>query len=516
MTESNAAEPALARPLPGLFSEPWRLTLATVAAIGLVRLVTLFVTPLELYPDEAQYWTWSHTLDFGYWSKPPMVAWLIAASTGIGGDGEAWIRLPSMLVHLGAALFLYGAGARLFDRWSGYWAAVIYLLMPGVMVSSLVASTDAGLLFFTAAALWAYAGLYRAGTERERMASALALGIALGLGFLSKYAVLYFAGGLVLHALAARDARAAWRARAAAVTVAAFALIALPNILWNAAHRFATVRHTAENANLKGGLFHPEALVEFLVGQVGVFGPVALAALATAGVLALRRRTATAVERLLWCLTLPPLAVVTVLSILSRANANWAAIAYVPASVLAAAWMTRAARARLWLGATVGLQGLITLAAAVLVMAPALADAAGLANSLKRLRGWRETARLVIERADRERALAPLAAVSVDDRFAFYELAYYARDWLAEPGAPPLKIWVRRQAGNQAEATAPLTRETGRRALIASVVTNARGEIARDFAVVGPLEEHSVRLDRKHERDVVLFVGEDFAPQPRK
>ena len=31
----------------------------------------------ELYPDEAQYWLWSRTLDFGYFSKPPMVAWTI-------------------------------------------------------------------------------------------------------------------------------------------------------------------------------------------------------------------------------------------------------------------------------------------------------------------------------------------------------------------------------------------------------------------------------------------------------
>ena len=63
----------------------WRLALWLVAALTILRLAVLFITPLELYPDEAQYWLWSRTLDFGYFSKPPMIAWLIAATTRLGG-----------------------------------------------------------------------------------------------------------------------------------------------------------------------------------------------------------------------------------------------------------------------------------------------------------------------------------------------------------------------------------------------------------------------------------------------
>ena len=48
-------------------------------ALTALRLAALFATPLELYPDEAQYWLWSRTLDWGYYSKPPMIAWLIWA-----------------------------------------------------------------------------------------------------------------------------------------------------------------------------------------------------------------------------------------------------------------------------------------------------------------------------------------------------------------------------------------------------------------------------------------------------
>ena len=37
--------------------------------------------------DEAQYWTWAQHLDWGYFSKPPGIAALIAASTSMFGDG---------------------------------------------------------------------------------------------------------------------------------------------------------------------------------------------------------------------------------------------------------------------------------------------------------------------------------------------------------------------------------------------------------------------------------------------
>ena len=46
----------------------WNAAILMTAGLTLARLVALFRTPLELYPDEAQYWLWSRALDFGYYS----------------------------------------------------------------------------------------------------------------------------------------------------------------------------------------------------------------------------------------------------------------------------------------------------------------------------------------------------------------------------------------------------------------------------------------------------------------
>ena len=91
-------------------------TLVGVAAITALRLLWLALQPADLFPDEAQYWVWSQQLALGYYSKPPLVAWLIAATTRLFGDSEFAVRLSAPLLHAGAAFFVYGIGARLYDR----------------------------------------------------------------------------------------------------------------------------------------------------------------------------------------------------------------------------------------------------------------------------------------------------------------------------------------------------------------------------------------------------------------
>ena len=47
----------------------------------LYRALALHWSGLNLYVDEAQYWTWAQALDWGYYSKPPVIAAIIAATT---------------------------------------------------------------------------------------------------------------------------------------------------------------------------------------------------------------------------------------------------------------------------------------------------------------------------------------------------------------------------------------------------------------------------------------------------
>lgn len=506
------------------FQRPWRMAALLVLVLTLLRLSAIFATPLELNPEEAQYWLWSRTLDFGYFSKPPMIAWAIWATTAIGGDSEAWVRFAGPLFHAAAGLALFGVGRRLADAWTGLAASAIYMLMPGVALSSFVLATDAPLLCFLALALLAYVEIQQGG---RRLAHAAGLGAALGLAMLSKYAALYALIGIGLHLALSGEARRVWTLKTAALAVGAFAAVMAPNVIWNANHDFATVGHTAANANLGGSLFNPSEMLGFLAGQLGVFGPVPFAVLiGGSAVLAWRRKLQPA-DSLLLCFVLPPLAVVTIGALLSRANDNWAASAYVAGSALAAALLMRW-RAKGWLVGGLGLQAALAVLMLLVTADPTLADKSGRSNDIKRARGWKAMAEQVVSRAQLEQLNGGLSAIAVDDRFLFNALSYYGRDYLADPGAPPLKIWVRRShAGNQAEATAPLTAAQGRRVLVVSLEGLQAERIRADFRQTtdgGILHQTlSIRCAQRYRdqpkkyehrclRRQTLILGEDFQP----
>jgi 4-amino-4-deoxy-L-arabinose transferase-like glycosyltransferase len=491
-----------------------RVALWLVAGLTMIRMIALFRTPLELYPDEARYWLWSRTLAFGYYSKPPIIAWAIWASTAFGGETEPWVRLPATLFQAGAALVVFAIGRRLYGPKVGLAATALYALAPAVQLSATVAATDAPLAFFVALTLSAYTALQ--GTEgRRRLALSVGLGAALGLAFLSNYAAAYALIGLGLHLALAPAARRGWTAASAGLAVAAFAVVLAPHLAWNAAHGFATLQHTAADPQrARHALFKLGKLASFLAEQFAVFGPIPFAVLIIGAGLVTWRRRLEAADVLLLCFTLPPIAIAAGQDLVSRANANGSAAGYLPGAILVAAWLIRW-RSRKLLIAAIGLQAVIAAAFVAAVMSPGLIDSLGGSGALMRARGWDQMAQVVVRRARAEQ-LGGLSAIAVNNRGLYDALAYYGRDYFREPLAAPLTLWLRgTTAGNRAEASAPLTPSRGGRVLAVAYESWFNTEMAADFAHVQDPQIDDIFLDRSHQRRLDLFLGTDFRPQPR-
>src|SRR5215471_12493675 len=387
-----------------------------IAAITGLRLLWLILQPADLFPDEAQYWVWSQQLALGYYSKPPLVAWLIAATTGLFGDSEFAVRLSAPMLHAGAAMFMFGIGRRLYDPRVGFWSALIYASLPGVSISAFVISTDAPLLLFWAAALYAFV---RA-REESGWAWWLAVGLAAGLGLLAKYAMAYWLLSALGFVLLFPAERRHLRPLLAAAGIAL--LLYSPNFWWNWSNGFVSYLHTRDNAALSGQLFHPDAFVEFLGAQFGVFGPLMLACLIA--LTATWRGLAEPRARLLACFALPTLAMMIVVSLLSRAHANWAAPTYVSATVLVVAWALQCGWRRL-LTVSIALH----LAAVALLFTGRDALAAwgfqlpAQYDPLRRVRGWRELGTIV----GKELAAHPGLTLFADDRELTAALIFYIR-----------------------------------------------------------------------------------------
>src|ERR1700758_3665708 len=266
------AVPAASLRLP-LLRSPLVLMFAGVLAITGLRLLWLVFQPADLYPDEAQYWFWAQHPALGYYSKPPLVAWLIALTTGLFGESEFAIRLAAPLLHAGTAVFVYAIGTRLYDSRVGLWSALAYASLPGASVSPFILSTDAPLVLFWAAALYAF---IRA-REGGGIGWWIAVGLACGLGLLAKYAMAYWLFSALGYVLLVRAERRHLRPLLAAPGLAL--LVYSPNFWWNWQNGFVSYVHVRDNAGMSEPLIHPEAFLEFFGSQFAVFGPLFFAGL---------------------------------------------------------------------------------------------------------------------------------------------------------------------------------------------------------------------------------------------
>lgn len=486
--------------------KPHQAMLVVVVFWTVIRLIVLMLNDLNLGPDEAQYWSWSKDFAFGYFSKPPMIAWTIGLTTGLCGDSEACIRLSSPLFHAGTAMVLYLVGAVLFGPRTGFWASAIYITLPAVSFSSGIVSTDVPLLFFWSLALLS---LWQT-IELRATGWAVMTGVAIGLGLLSKYAMVYFLGGMAIMMVLDRTARQALLSRHGAIIAGLSALFLAPNIIWNISNDFATFSHTAANANWSSELFNLENLFKFVGDQFGVFGPILFGALLW-GLFTLRRRFRMRGAHgrafvYLLAMALPALTIVTLQAFISRANANWAATAYPAATVLVCAWLLQAG-AKGWLKGSYFLHVFGGLAFYALVLSPDLVAQTGLGNAFKRVRAWDEIGRTVNTMAVNGHFGRPFTSVLVNDRLVYGEMLYYAR-----PLPVPLAMWDSNDVPeNHFELNNPLTVDLGERTLF---VTRSKKpeKILAQFSRVTPIWRMTSDIGGGRERTFDFYVLEGYRP----
>jgi 4-amino-4-deoxy-L-arabinose transferase-like glycosyltransferase len=313
-----------------------RLGFFIVIFVTLWRIITLHFDTTDLFVDEAQYWFWSQNFDLGYYSKPPMIAWVIRAVTEMAGsNGIFWIRLSGPLIHMATALVLMKIAKRFVSPDIEGWTAATYITLPGVALSSVFFSTDVVLLFFLAVALFAYFGL----TRRPSIGLALLMGVAFGCAFLSKYAILFVVPGGLIALILLPTARISWRDFF--VSAAAAIVVALPNLWWNATHDATTIKHTTSIAHWSALSLNIRHGLEFFAAQFGVVGPIVFFAILWAVWRMIKGQSSPTEKQLIW-LSVPVVLLITLQALIAKAYANWAVTAYIAGTILAVWLLQRA------------------------------------------------------------------------------------------------------------------------------------------------------------------------------
>lgn len=467
-----------------------------VAVLTAYRLWVIGHLGIDLYVDEAYYWGWSQNLDWGYFSKPPVIAALIAASTALLGNGLIAIKLPSLLLYPATAFALYALGVRLYSPRVGFWAGLGFMSMPLVAALGLFVSTDAPLLL-----CWSLALLFllRA-LDRDGWADWLACGAIIGVGLMSKYTMAAFLpSALLLIALSPRHRR--WLARPQPwVALLLAAAILSPNLYWNWAHDFPTFRHTAEITRVGHGErgWHPGQLGEFIGAQWLSFGPLLGVLLGWALIRALKLWRNDA-HRTLLIFIVPLLLLVSFQALTGRANGNWAAPVFVAACLLVPAVFL--AERRNWVIAGVAVNLVASVGA---YHWPDLARVAGIDltaknDPYKRARGWIKLADGVAPYL----AQHPGAILVGEDREIIAHLVYrlHPTNYAAwNPGHLPR---------DQYEVTTTLADKRGRDVLYVGRKPEIP-DIAARFAASQPLGKVVVPIHKDFKREVYVFLLRDF------
>lgn len=127
------------------------------------------VAPLQF--QEAQLWAQSEALSraggydlnaaFGGGAHvvPGPVALLIRLSTDLGDDTPYALRFLAPVMHMIAAYMIFLSARRLFDAQTGFWAAICYSFLPGVVISAGLMTSDPFAIMTTAVALWLFIGV---------------------------------------------------------------------------------------------------------------------------------------------------------------------------------------------------------------------------------------------------------------------------------------------------------------------------------------------------------------------
>jgi hypothetical protein len=330
-----------------------RLILAAVLLIGFVGHLIYLTNdcPLDLSGDEAHYWDWSRQLDLSYYSKGPLVAYVIRASCAVFGDAMWAVRLPALILAAGIGLLTYLLARKLFgSERLALGAVLLSALVPMFIAGSVLMTIDPPFLICWALATYLLAKVMFDGCG---VGCWLAIGAVVGIGFLAKYASFLWLPTMLLALWVDRPSRRLLRRPGPWVTVGVALLFTVPVVLWNARHGWVSLRHVARQTGTDAAdRFAPLSPLEFVGGQVGVLGPPVAVLIAAAAVFAWRHaRGGSNHPRgqemgFLLAIGLPFFAVTLLTSFRTKVQPNWPAPAYFTLLILAAYFIATRLRDR--------------------------------------------------------------------------------------------------------------------------------------------------------------------------
>jgi 4-amino-4-deoxy-L-arabinose transferase-like glycosyltransferase len=271
---------------------------AAIAAILTVMIsqvaFLVFGCDWDLCSDEAEFWAWSRQLDWSYYARGPLIAWLIRLATDtlsglslrLTGSLMPAVRLPAVILGGLTAWGIFRlASLTTVARRTGLFAVLLLPAIPIFAIGGVMITCDTPLVCcWTWAAVWTYRAIQRDDTRVWIIA-----GLIGALGVLAKYSLLAFPASVsVFLLLSPTHRRQLARSGFWVMSLLCAGLGLAPIFVWNAQHGWVGAGQLADRVGLSSraswGSIGP--VVAFLGGEAAALGGIwwlaGLAALASA------------------------------------------------------------------------------------------------------------------------------------------------------------------------------------------------------------------------------------------
>jgi len=426
------------------------LLILLLSAFSLFRLYYILHGPLDLSPDEAHYWEWSRRLDMSYYSKGPMIAYLISLGTSIFGDTVLGIRIMAVIFMGASTITIFYLGKKLHDETVGLASAFILNIIPLFATFGIIFTIDSPFIFFWILSLFLFWKTIESrihemneakyGQKEIRPSEVSSsqhitryapsvywalLGLSVGLGLLTKYTMALFFPCAALYLFLSKEFRKTLLTKGPVLMLFISLLVFSPVIVWNAQHDWVTFRHTLGQTHLYDGLnVSPVSLIEFVGSQVGVITPF-LIVLMCLSIWKVRKGREGA---FLFWFAAPVIGFFLLKSVQGKVQANWAMTGYITGIITFAAWYIRGFgvmkryRKILVIGAVIH-----TCVVTALAHYPAILNLPAHMDPSARLRGWKALGREVSRYHDQMQRSNSVFIFS-DKYQVSSELAFYVKD----------------------------------------------------------------------------------------
>ena len=218
---------------------PTALFWVFVSLHGIVWTLVPTLSQPNGHRDVIELLNWARHPQWGYWKHPPLQAWVMELFVRMAGGGLWGIYLASQLVI--SACF-----------WAVWRFAHDYLEPPYALLSVFLLE---GILYYNYNSpkfihdtlqlpLWALTVLFLwLALKSGRVRYWLMCGVAIGLGLLSKYSIVFLLAPLSIFMLMNADARRHFATPGPYITAATAALIVAPHAIWLFENDFTTVTY---------------------------------------------------------------------------------------------------------------------------------------------------------------------------------------------------------------------------------------------------------------------------------